>query len=513
MRFIVGALLAALVSPASAQFNGCRPGACPNLPGIGPNIPALSVSATNLVAAYSLVKPAAWGGNCITVRRASDNATLDIPYRNNVCDKAAADTFAAGSALTVTKWYDVSGTGNDLVQATGANQPAFTALNDWIMGLRPVSFDGLQASTAKFMTSAPAIDRLGHTIYQVVAPRTGYGVTSYYDLTDAGFTTTYMKVSGSAQVASLIAEGQFVIPTVPMLGGVGLLSVSSAAAGPTQIMRLNGLEISRTRTLTAQAIGLLNIGRLTTGTGNNAINDLFAFLVYSTAHNSAAMQAVEAGLTASFQPQTSFDKLLVYGGTSLFLGQGATLNQQPAWQAGFGRGALGDVGGWKTYLMAVGGQTLVTEAGNVAVYTGLFDGTKSKKVVVIGDITNDLSAPTYGTQAAAQAAADTFYTGTTLPFVASLKAAGFSVVVPTMIARGAYTTVNFKEDARVRYNLNVRNGAAVNGYTVSDRGSDILFNSVAATANAACYQADATHLTNACYLTAVTYDKAAILAQ
>lgn len=477
----------------------------------GPVVSPLRL-ATAPLAAYSVVRLSTWNGNCLQVRRASDNATLDIGFRNNIVDAAAADVFAAGSALSVSIWYDQSGNGLNLVQATGANQPSFTSLNEWIGGRRPVSFDGLQSSTSKFMTSTPAINRLGHTIYQAVAPRADFGVTSYYDLTDAGFTTTYMKVSGSAQIASLIAEGQFVIPTVPMLGGLGLMSVSSAAAGPTQIMRLNGLEISRNRALTTQAIGLLNIGRLTTGTGNNAINDLFAFIVYGTAHNSAQMQAVEASLSASLLPQTGFSKLLCYGGTSLFLGQGATLNQQPAWQAGFGRGPKGNVGDWKTYVMAVGGQTLATEYANRANYVNLYDAAKIKNVCVIGDPTNDANAATYADQATAEAAADTMYTNTTLPFVAAMKVPGFAVVVPTMIARGSITTANFKEYFRLRYNANVVAGAAANGYTVSNRASDVHFDAPADTADALYYQADATHLTNLGYLTAVGYDKPAILA-
>lgn len=478
----------------------------------GAGIALLNLPVASPVAVYSIVKLTTWSGSCIQVRRASDNATQDIGFKDSVVDIASADAFGGGSALTVSKFYDQSGNTNDLVQATGANQPAFTALSEWVAGRRPVSFDGLQSSTSKFMTSAPAINRLGHTIYQAVAPRAGFGVTSYYDLTDAGFTTTYMKVAGSAQIASLIAEGQFVIPTVPMLGGLGIMGVSSSATGPTQIMRLNGLEISRNRTLTTQAIGLLNIGRLTTGTGNNAINDLFAFIVYATAHNSAQMQSVEAALAASFQPQTAFSKLLVYGGTSLFLGQGATLNQQPAWQAGFGRGPKVDVGDWKTYVMAVGGQTLATEYANRVNYTNLYDGTKSKNVCVIGDPTNDAVAATYADQATAEAAADTMYTGTTLPFVAALKVPGFAVIASTMIARGTVTTANFKEYFRLRYNANVLAGAVANGYTVSDRASNTHFDAPADTADTTYYQADVTHLTNLGYLTAVGYDKAAILA-
>lgn len=508
-RFIAAALAVILAGAAFAEQDGIY-NRIPVNSGSTPSAQGLTISATNLAAAYSIVKVNNWAGNCAQVQRASDSATLDIGFVNNICDKATADQFAAGSALSIAKWYDQSGNGADLVQATAANQPAYVALNEWIGGRRPITFDGLQASTSKFMTSSPAsLNVLNHTIYMAVAPRTGFGVNSYYDMTDGGFTTTFAKISGSAQFPAMIYQGQFVIPTNPPLGGLGFISASSSSTGPTQILRVNNIEIARNRALTTQAIGLLNIGRLTTGTGNNGINDFFAILVYTAAHNSATMQTVEAAMNASFVPQTSFGSVLIYGGTSLMLGQGATLNQQPPWQSGFGRGPMADVGDWKTYLMSVGGQTLATEFTNRQNYINLIDATK-KNVCLIGDITNDLAGPTYGDQPTAQAAADAFYNGTTLALVSALKTAGCTVVVPTMIARGPYTTVNFKEDARLRYNADVIAGAAANGYRVSDRGGNANFDANADTSVTTCYQADATHLTNYCYGIVARIDKAAI---
>jgi hypothetical protein len=81
--------------------------------------------AANLSALYSLRRVGSgYAGKCLTVRRTSDNTTLDIGFAlNGTVDMAAATAFAAGSQLFVPKWYDQSGNGRDVSQATLLNQP------------------------------------------------------------------------------------------------------------------------------------------------------------------------------------------------------------------------------------------------------------------------------------------------------------------------------------------------------------------------------------------------------
>ena len=62
-------------------------------------------------------------GNCIRVRRSSDNAELNIGFVNNVLDASALLTFAGSGSAFVTIWYDQSGNANNATQTVSSMQP------------------------------------------------------------------------------------------------------------------------------------------------------------------------------------------------------------------------------------------------------------------------------------------------------------------------------------------------------------------------------------------------------
>jgi hypothetical protein len=65
---------------------------------------------TNAEVAYSLRKlRTAYNGNCIRVRRSSDNAEQDIGFIGNDLDTASLLTFCGAGNAFVTTWYDQSG--------------------------------------------------------------------------------------------------------------------------------------------------------------------------------------------------------------------------------------------------------------------------------------------------------------------------------------------------------------------------------------------------------------------
>lgn len=75
-------------------------------------------------AAYSLRKlRTAYTGDCLVVRKTSTGDTLAIGWAGNYVDTAAIVTFCTGTTCTVPRWYDQSGNGYDVVQATAASQP------------------------------------------------------------------------------------------------------------------------------------------------------------------------------------------------------------------------------------------------------------------------------------------------------------------------------------------------------------------------------------------------------
>lgn len=87
------------------------------------NAPLLLDTYPNAAAAYSVRKlRTAYTGNCLRVRRSSDNAETDIGFNGNDVDTAAITTFVGANNGFVTSWYDQSGNANNLVQTTAVNQ-------------------------------------------------------------------------------------------------------------------------------------------------------------------------------------------------------------------------------------------------------------------------------------------------------------------------------------------------------------------------------------------------------
>ena len=79
----------------------------------------------NAAIAYSTRKlRTAYSGNCIRVRRSSDNAEQDIGFAGNTLDTTALTNFITGSTDgRITTWYDQSGNNANLTQTTAAKQP------------------------------------------------------------------------------------------------------------------------------------------------------------------------------------------------------------------------------------------------------------------------------------------------------------------------------------------------------------------------------------------------------
>jgi hypothetical protein len=75
-------------------------------------------------AAYSLRKLRTnYTGDCIRVRRTSNNNEQDIGFVNNFLDTASLKTFVGSSNGFVTTWYDQGDSARDASNATAANQP------------------------------------------------------------------------------------------------------------------------------------------------------------------------------------------------------------------------------------------------------------------------------------------------------------------------------------------------------------------------------------------------------
>jgi hypothetical protein len=78
----------------------------------------------NAATAYSVRKlRTAYTGNCIRVRRSSDNAEQNIGFVNNELDTTSLLSFVGAGNGFVAIWYDQSGNGFDVIQTAATNQP------------------------------------------------------------------------------------------------------------------------------------------------------------------------------------------------------------------------------------------------------------------------------------------------------------------------------------------------------------------------------------------------------
>jgi hypothetical protein len=108
-------------------------------------VPPLLDLFPNAAVAYSLRKlRTAYNGNCIRVRRSSDNTEQDIGFSGGLLDVTTLLSFVGAENGFVTTWYDQSGNNRNATQTTAGNQPRI--VNGGVIdlkGLKPsLRFDG-----------------------------------------------------------------------------------------------------------------------------------------------------------------------------------------------------------------------------------------------------------------------------------------------------------------------------------------------------------------------------------
>ena len=119
-------------------------------------------------AAFSLRKlRAGYTGNCIKVRRSSDNTTQDIGFNGTDLDTAALLTFCGSGDGFVHTWFDQSTSGRNAVNTSTGEQPQIVSSGSVIQvnGKPAVEFDG---SNDTLLTSAFAPNPNGAYNFAIV---------------------------------------------------------------------------------------------------------------------------------------------------------------------------------------------------------------------------------------------------------------------------------------------------------------------------------------------------------
>lgn len=161
-RFILAGLLGLAAAPVLAQGVGFGLGMHDVVVRAGGGAAPLDAFAQPS-GAYSFRKlRTAYTGNAIRIRRASDNAELNIGFLGFVpglgapWDEAAAVAHCAATTCFGRTWYDQSGLGKDIGNATPANQPQLIFnCNGALPCLRTTAAQVLQTVSATYVPVPP----------------------------------------------------------------------------------------------------------------------------------------------------------------------------------------------------------------------------------------------------------------------------------------------------------------------------------------------------------------------
>jgi hypothetical protein len=199
-------------------------------PVIASNNGLLDSLSASAAAAYSTRKlKGTYAGSAIKVRRSSDNTTQDIGFDGSGnLDTAALATFVGANSGFIDTWYDQSGNGLDLSQATTANQPRIrnAGTTDTLNSQAAIRFGVSTAVNLYRATGFPATNNsiaavLGTTSnggFQGIVTGGGAAANGHMLLNNAGAITAYNNaVSGpietSAQQFSTLSKQASYIAT------------------------------------------------------------------------------------------------------------------------------------------------------------------------------------------------------------------------------------------------------------------------------------------------------------
>lgn len=259
------------------------------------------------------VPKAAWGyrklrtayaGSCCQVQRSSDNTTLDIGFLSGLVDTSAISTFCAGANGATSRWYDQSGNGNDLIQATAALQPTIFYSGTTIVVQNGKTCSGYNAPASNNHLDV-ALTGMGQATLQLVVTGSSFDTGGGYHAGVSYHGSTDGNAGDDSSALSAGLFGQYAAAIYTFRSSLSGTTTSAISANPTPFVAstvydgtngsffVNGsANGSGAYTGVFDATGTLRFG--TDGTGSNGWSGTFAEAILWTVANSTDRAACES---------------------------------------------------------------------------------------------------------------------------------------------------------------------------------------------------------------------------
>lgn len=275
----------------------------------------LAMPAANREAIVGTVRLAGWAGNCCRVIRASDNAELDIGWVGRDWDFAAILAHAGASTCYVKTWYDMSGKGRDISQATLARMMSCQPAKGWRGKYGATAYDA--ASENYVIPNTVSVSSQIFTVYSVCAPQagTGHGV---WQLSTGAADRLSLLLSTSQYGDSVLDNSTFNDSLRAYHNSQPTVSVVSGSA--TEVVIHANEEVSRG--LPALAASTTTGGFWgKTDTNYMLYGEAFLLAIYGASHDPATILSVKSQLYNAYDIRTANTKLINVPGDSVGWGQ------------------------------------------------------------------------------------------------------------------------------------------------------------------------------------------------
>lgn len=246
---------------------------------------------TGAAAAYSLRKlRTAYSGNCIRVRRSSDDAEADIGFSGNALDTAALESHCgAGNGFIVT-WYDQAGSLN-VTQSTSTKQPQIVSSGTVDTSL---TYDGTDDA---LVTASATIDLSAVSAFAYIPTYVTGGNRAIVGQESSGFewrknTNDKMEVLDEAQESIGVST--------TAISGASIVSATYNDTSGAYAFRLNGSADgsgTNTSTIIARRLG---IGGNSAGTGEYWSGKIAEVVIWASVLSGDDIAGIEANMNSHY---------------------------------------------------------------------------------------------------------------------------------------------------------------------------------------------------------------------